>query len=64
MTATITLAQGLDRVAVIVDGEVLGSVKDGGHIVRNVDRFLSNNGIRRVSAYSLNADRQLTALGI
>lgn len=62
-TATITLAQSMDRVAVIVNGDVIGSVKDGGHIVRNADRMLTLNGFRRLSGYSLNADRQLTATG-
>lgn len=60
-TRTVVLAPADGRVAVILDGQVLGSVKDGGNIVRNADRVLSDHGARRMSGYSLNADRHLTA---
>lgn len=63
-TKTLVLSQDGGRVAVTVDGNVLGTVKDGGHIVRNVDRVLRNHDILRTSAYSVNAAGELTATAI
>jgi len=52
--ATVTLPAPIaGRVAVIVDGEQVGTVKDGGHLVRNVDALLRRNGVLRTGAWEL-----------
>lgn len=46
------------------DGTYLGRVKDGGHIVRNVDKLAKGYGLHRSSGYALDAERRLVATAV
>lgn len=46
------------------DGSYIGRVKDGGHIIRNVDALAKREGLHRSSGYALNADRNLVATAV
>lgn len=61
---TVTLSPEAGRIAVRFEGELLGTVKDGGHIIRNAERVLKAAGIIRTTGYDLDADRNLTATAI
>jgi hypothetical protein len=59
----IALAKTGGRVSVSANGVILGTVKDGGHIVRNAEKILKANGILRATGYSLQ-DGNLIANGV
>jgi len=63
-TAAITLSQTASRIAVIVNGQTLGTVKDGGQIVKNADRILKAAKVLRATGYSLGEDGVLVASGV
>lgn len=46
------------------DGSYIGRVKDGGHIVRNVDALARREGLHRSSGYALDAERRLVATAV
>ena len=51
-THTVTLTDTNNgRVAVACNGETLGTVKNGGNIVRNADRILTKAGFFRSEGY-------------
>jgi len=58
---TVTLSPVAGRVAVTANGRQLGTVKDGGQIIRNAERILRAAGIVRTAGYDLDADRNLVA---
>ena len=61
---TVTLSAEAGRVAVRFEGELLGTVKDGGHIVRNAERVIKAAGVIRTTGYNLDEDRNLVATAI
>lgn len=61
---TATLSPEAGRIAVRFEGELLGTVKDGGHIIRNAERVLKAAGVIRTTAYTLDDDRNLVATAI
>jgi hypothetical protein len=58
---TVTLSRVAGRVAVTAAGRNLGTVKDGGQIVRNAERILRAAGIVRTGGYDLDAERNMVA---
>lgn len=66
-TVTVTLAPSAHvagRLEVLVDAELAGTVKDGGHIIRNADRVLRLARVYRSAGYDLDAAGNLTARAI
>jgi len=61
-TATITLSQTATDINVIVNGETIATVKDGGNLITRTDRHLKAARIYRSSGYTLTADG-MSAIG-
>lgn len=61
---TVTLAPLDGRVGVTAGDELLGTVKDGGQIVRNAEKLLRAAKVFRTTGYDLNADRALVAAAV
>ena len=60
-STTVTLSLIAGRVTVSAGGRQLGTVKDGGQIVKNAERILRAAGIVRTEGYAVDADRNMTA---
>lgn len=63
-TVTVAIAPSTDlpgRLDIIAGETRIGSVKDGGQIVRNAEVVLKANGYLRSTGYDLDADRRLVA---
>lgn len=61
---TVAIAPSTDipgRLDVIAGDTRIGTVMDGGQIVRNAERVLKANGYLRSTGYDLDADRRLVA---
>lgn len=59
---TVTLApHASGRLGVRIDDELVGTIKDGGRIIRNADALLREAHVYRSAGYVLNEDNELVA---
>ena len=66
-TVAVTLAPSTlvaGRIEVLIDGELAGTVKDGGHIIRNADAVLRAARVYRSAGYDLDAAGNLAAAAV